>query len=34
MDFGGLEHRRVLRSMELFQREVLPRFAPLAAAPA
>ena len=27
MVFGGLEHRKVLRSMELFAREVMPRFA-------
>lgn len=26
-NFGGLEHRRVLRSMELMAKEVLPRFA-------
>jgi alkanesulfonate monooxygenase SsuD/methylene tetrahydromethanopterin reductase-like flavin-dependent oxidoreductase (luciferase family) len=24
-DFGGMEHRKVLRSMELFSREVMPR---------
>jgi alkanesulfonate monooxygenase SsuD/methylene tetrahydromethanopterin reductase-like flavin-dependent oxidoreductase (luciferase family) len=26
--FGDLEHARVLRSMELFAREVMPAFAP------
>jgi len=26
MNFGGLSHARVRRSMELFAREVLPRF--------
>jgi alkanesulfonate monooxygenase SsuD/methylene tetrahydromethanopterin reductase-like flavin-dependent oxidoreductase (luciferase family) len=26
MNFGGLPHERVRRSMELFAREVLPRF--------
>jgi alkanesulfonate monooxygenase SsuD/methylene tetrahydromethanopterin reductase-like flavin-dependent oxidoreductase (luciferase family) len=26
MSFGSMEHSRVLRSMELFAREVMPRF--------
>jgi hypothetical protein len=25
-DFGGMEHHKVLRSMELFAREVMPHF--------
>jgi alkanesulfonate monooxygenase SsuD/methylene tetrahydromethanopterin reductase-like flavin-dependent oxidoreductase (luciferase family) len=25
-DFGGMEHQRVLRSMELFSKEVMPHF--------
>ena len=28
-NFGGLPHKRVLRSMELLARHVLPRFAPV-----
>jgi len=28
MNFGGLSHDRVRRSMELFAREVMPRFRP------
>ena len=26
MAFGGLEHKKVLRSMELFAKEVMPKF--------
>jgi len=26
MNMGGLEHERVLKSMELFSQEVMPRF--------
>ncbi|MEX0683085.1 MAG: LLM class flavin-dependent oxidoreductase [Dehalococcoidia bacterium] len=29
MNMGGLEHERVLRSMQLFAREVMPRFRPV-----